>query len=298
MDQQDDGITRLTPTFLKNLLKSKKSYYMTPELNDALYLQFKGIRKIENLEEFTGLKSLYIESNEITKLEGLDKLGQLIGLYAQENCISEIEGLSALKSLKILNLSSNQIRKITGLEGLANLESLRISGNFIGKNGIDDVIGLLSASSIKTLDISKNYITEPKVVTEVFAKLPNLGILYLQGNDITNEIKNYRKSMIVTLRGLKRLDDMPVFDEDRRYADAFMRGGLKEEREERAKVKKEKEEIDKKNDEEFNKLIEGAKVGYISTLKTKEEKQCEKNQDEVPELESCDPVEKMTADNL
>jgi hypothetical protein len=48
---------RLTKEFLKKLLKSDfKFYYSTPYLNDCLYLHYKGFSKIENLEEFTGLK--------------------------------------------------------------------------------------------------------------------------------------------------------------------------------------------------------------------------------------------------
>jgi dynein assembly factor 1, axonemal len=48
---------RITKEFLKKLLKSDfKFYYTTPYLNDCLYLHYKGFNKIENLEEFTGLK--------------------------------------------------------------------------------------------------------------------------------------------------------------------------------------------------------------------------------------------------
>lgn len=65
---------RLTKEFLKKLLKSDhRFYYSTPYLNDCLYLHYKGFVKIENLEEFTGLKVLYIEGNGIGKIEGLEK---------------------------------------------------------------------------------------------------------------------------------------------------------------------------------------------------------------------------------
>ena len=52
---------RLTKDFLKNLLKTDfKHYYTTPYLNDSLYIHYKGFSKIENLEEFTGLKVIFI----------------------------------------------------------------------------------------------------------------------------------------------------------------------------------------------------------------------------------------------
>ena len=40
-----------------------KKYYRTPELNEKLYLHFKGFGKMQNLEQFTNLKCLYFEGN-------------------------------------------------------------------------------------------------------------------------------------------------------------------------------------------------------------------------------------------
>lgn len=45
--------------------------------------------------------------------------------------------------------------------------------------------------------------------------------------------------MIHRIPTLKYLDDKPVFEEERRYVEAFFRGGLEAEREERRKYKKE-----------------------------------------------------------
>jgi len=61
----------LTKEFLKKLLrKDFKIYYSTPYLNDCLYLHYKGFDKVENLEEFTGLKVIYLEGNGLGKIEG------------------------------------------------------------------------------------------------------------------------------------------------------------------------------------------------------------------------------------
>jgi dynein assembly factor 1 len=77
---------------------------------------------------------------------------------------------------------------------------------------------------------------------EVFQKLPTLKVLYLHNNEITKKIPNYRKAVIAKLTKLTYLDDRPVIDEDRRNAEAFSRGGWDAEREERDKIKKEKDE--------------------------------------------------------
>lgn len=61
--------------------------------------------------------------------------------------------------------------------------------------------------------------------------------------------------MIIRLKGLKYLDDRPVFPEERRFCEAFARGGLEEERKERALYKKEKEEEHMRNHMQFREMI-------------------------------------------
>lgn len=60
----------MTLAYLKQLCKEQK-VYQTPELNDILYLHFKGFSKIENLDLYTGLKSLWLEGNGISKIENI-----------------------------------------------------------------------------------------------------------------------------------------------------------------------------------------------------------------------------------
>ena len=65
--------------------------------------------------------------------------------------------------------------------------------------------------------------------------------------------------MIAQLPTLKYLDDRPVFDEDRLFAEAFQRGGFEEERNERDRFKKEKDEKHWKNHEAFQEMITQAR---------------------------------------
>lgn len=162
---EENGKKRMTKEFLKKLLRSDiKLYYTTPYLNDILYLHYKGLDEIENLEEFTGLKCLYMEGNGkvfefsdslrilpicekgwkisdkiilefapyslgFTKLQGLEKQEDLRCLYIHENLIKKIENIDHLKKLVSLNLTDNFIEKIENLENNPELETLTIKRN-------------------------------------------------------------------------------------------------------------------------------------------------------------------------
>jgi dynein assembly factor 1 len=89
--------------------------------------------------------------------------------------------------------------------------------------------------------------------------MPRLAVLYLNGNDVCKKIKNYRKVLTARIPTLKYLDDRPVFDDDRRYAEAFSRGGIEEERKERDVIKKEKDDDHRRNHEAFKEMIRKAK---------------------------------------
>ena len=67
----------------------------------------------------------------------------------------------------------------------------------------------------------------------ILKQMKSLAVLYLQNNPICKKIPNYRKTLISSLEKLKYLDDRPIFEDDRRYAEAFAEGGLDREREER-----------------------------------------------------------------
>lgn len=57
-------------------------------------------------------------------------------------------------------------------------------------------------------------------------KMPNLAVVYLQNNRFNKKIAHYRKTLISKMTNLKYIDDKPVFDDERRYAQAWARGGV------------------------------------------------------------------------
>lgn len=92
------------------------------------------------------------------------------------------------------------------------------------------------------MDIANNYLEKNEdELLSIFSNMPNLKVLYLHGNEITRNIKNYRKLLINTLKNLTYLDNRPVDEGDRLGSEAFFRSGLDEERKVREEYRKSKD---------------------------------------------------------
>ena len=68
--------------------------------------------------------------------------------------------------------------------------------------------------------------------------MPDIAVVYLQNNLFNKKIAHYRKVLITKLPNLKYIDDKPIFEDEKRYAEAWQRGGLQEEKLEREKYRK------------------------------------------------------------
>mmetsp|Transcript_88044 Transcript_88044/g.184006 ORF Transcript_88044/g.184006 Transcript_88044/m.184006 type:complete len:489 (-) Transcript_88044:168-1634(-) len=250
------GATDMSKAELKKIIDSdRRMYYRTEELNDKLYIHYKGWREICGLEGWTGLRALYAECNAFDKIQGLQMCRNLRSLFLSENCIKKIEGLENCTELWSLNLSNNFIERIEGLGNLKKLNTLTIAKNKLGMEGVDD-LAELAGSSISSLDVQDNKIWDPDVLPEVFAQMKELRVLYLKGNPCSKKIPNYRKSITVYCEDLTYLDDRPVFPDDRRAADAFNKGGLEEERAERRRIKEEANQKHDANMKAFQDMID------------------------------------------
>lgn len=224
----------------------KKGLYETPEYNDSLYLNYEGFSSITNLEPYVNIKSLFLEGNIITKIENISHLKSLRGLYLQNNLIKTISNLDGLNEINTLDLSNNQIKKLENISHLKNLETLNLENNLISNT--DDLREIVNNESIITLNLSGNNIKTEQdgmALMKLLGDLPNLKSLYLKGNKFLNEMNFYRKYTISTIRSLTFLDDRPVFENERRLNDAWIRGGAVAEDKEKKLIKMEK--IEKRN---------------------------------------------------
>lgn len=188
-----------------------------------------------------------------------------------------------MTNLYQVNLSDNMLTAVEGLENLEVLDTLYLKRNRIGRNGIEDLKGLLDCPTLTTIDLQNNQIEDPACLEEIFMKMPNLKVLYLQNNPVCKKINYYRKTIIAAIPTLRYLDDRPVFEDDRRNADAFARGGIEEERKERQIMKKEKDDKHMKHHLAFKEMMADARKKRKEALDQKEAAEGAQNDDESDE---------------
>lgn len=196
--------------------------YESPELNEKLYLHFRGFRKIENLEPYVNCKALWLESNGFEKIEGLDTLTELRCLYLSKNLLPRIEGLSCLINLTILDLSHNRLTKLENLSCCPKLQTLNVSRNSF--TSVESLAHLLECPSVENIDLTHCNIPADETIFEnVLTKVTPMMNLAITGNELT-KIPSFRKRLIVALPKLHYLD-RPIDELERLRSEAYMAAG-------------------------------------------------------------------------
>ncbi len=136
----------------------------------------------------------------------------------QHNCLASLEGIENAPALVSLNVSNNSLAALDELAACPALSSLVAEHNHL--ETLDALQGLLACPELHTLDLQNNNIGDPALL-DMLRRMPALRCLYLKGNPVVGKIPSYRKALICALPGLTYLDDRPVFEEERRCAQAW-----------------------------------------------------------------------------
>lgn len=150
---------------------------------------------------------------------------------------------------------------------------MNLKGNYL--QSADDIRHVLQVPSITVLDIQKNKIDQVEIVS-ILADMPNLKVLYLQGNDVVKKIPQYRKTIISKCKKLTYLDDRPIFEDERRRVQAWgiameessgdTKFALEAERAEMAKIRQEKKDKEALNFQMFEDMIKKGKQSRDNAL--------------------------------
>ena len=267
----------MTPRVLQQICRSL-SLYQTAELNDKLYLHYKGFTRIAHLEPYTQLKVLYLEGNALSSLQGLEAQQQLRALYVQENSLEAIDSLCALPQLSTLNASTNFIAALPSewqlVDRLPALHSLTLQSNRFAS--VESLSSLRAHPQLAVLDLQHNRLgslvdaslsaeqqaaaaeLDFAALLSLLGSLPQLRVLYLLGNALLARLPSYRKRTLAALPQLTYLDERPVGDEERRMVTAWQRGGLEAEREEKGRMRAEERAKERRQWELFDKLVNDA----------------------------------------
>ena len=242
---------------LLNEVIKKNNLYITPHLNEVLYLQFLGITKIKNLSPFVNLMSLWLNNNAITVIEGLDELVNLKSLNLAHNLIEKISGLDKLDKLDTLVLSHNYISQIEGLSGCKCLTTLQLDYNKL--RSPESLRNLSEVPSLQALNVNNNMIESPDFIDSIKG-LKNLSVLRMIGNDVIKRVNEYKRKLMIQFPHLKYLDDAPIEEHERRLLSAWISGGEEAEAKEKELIQKEKEQKHEENMKEYEDLINQGRI--------------------------------------
>jgi len=198
--------------------------YLMPNLNDRLYLQGQGYRKIENLDEYSALRALWLDSNAIHTIENLDGLRDLQDLYLRQNSLRDLKGLEQLTALETVDVSANFIGSLGDLSSLTKMKTLMCSHCNLKK--LADIETVASLPNLRTLDLSFNKLQcveaqRPEEIVRFLEKCNALTNLNMEGNPVVQQIPSWRMCVVSRLQRLEVLDGMPVTEADRRGANMW-----------------------------------------------------------------------------
>lgn len=197
--------------------QDKLKYDNDAQINIA-YLNNKNLKKIPMIEDRNNVKIIYLNSNKINKIENLKTCYNLKELFLQNNKIKVIENLP--NTLIKLDLSNNFISNLTGIESAFRLVWINLENN-----NIKIISPVNRLCNITELYCANNLINNFDDCCKL-GKLKNLEILDISGNEVVNNTKNFRITMVYYCPNLKFLNRDIVNLKEKNVSMEFFTGKL------------------------------------------------------------------------
>jgi hypothetical protein len=261
---------RMSREYLRRLCIQRKMYEHDLSLNEILYFQHQGFKSIENLDIFQNCVCLFLNNNCISSIDHLSfrSVRGLRQLYLNSNTIDRLamDAFSHNPQLEYLNLSHNKLKTAVVL-------SPRLATMIIANNLISDLNQMLPLPpSLETLDFSGNPVRlehEDAIIT--FAQTHFASLKQLCTPDL--DTPHFRRRMTLALPQLMALDNFPITSEDRKLADAWLRGDEQAARKEISETKRNAMQAVLEN---FRKFQEDGVKTYEHIRRVKEENEMNK----------------------
>jgi Leucine-rich repeat (LRR) protein len=257
----DDPYTVVTTELVKAITDVQGSDIYWDDLT-SLCLRDKSLKSLHNLDAHcTRVEKLDVSSNALIQLDGIPSFvrqlnassNQLVSLTSwahlmhlqyldiSNNNLESLDGLGHLIHLRELRVDNNRVRKLDGISDLDGLITLSARNNVIGEvnlehfrfgrvvdldlsdNQISSIRGLEGMSSLRTLKLNKNPMSQAFSVTTAMPRLKHLSLSScgLMSLDVTHfphlrtlEVDNNSLTSIAGLGELKKLDLLSMCAQD------------------------------------------------------------------------------------
>jgi len=186
-----------------------------------LNLDSTNLSTMEQLNGFSHVVSLSLRQNKIHRVQGLEECPSLVELYLGGNALSTLRTSSPTAAqLLILDASDNKLVSLKGVELYSRLEIVYVTGN-----DICDISGVTGLKHVKEIFLALNSVPKRLHHLKYFSELPNLVVLDLRANSLT-ENNEYRRHVLFHLPALGYLDGQSVTGEEVEDAKRFFAGRL------------------------------------------------------------------------
>ncbi|RHY03339.1 hypothetical protein DYB36_000552 [Aphanomyces astaci] len=202
-DKEEDKLDEEAMLLAKAMALSMSTQDTSPRRVHTVS-QDKSLDSLDPLRSFPHVMFVNVSKNSLTDVsEALAALEFLVSVNLSENQLTTVPKFNHA-FLKDVDLSKNQLTSLQDAEG-KSIVALKLNGN-----QLTSIDGLANFTSLKSVELARNHIDAISLATD----MPNVDHVVLVRNSVT-ELDSYRLDLLLLLPRIKKLDGIPVTDDER-----------------------------------------------------------------------------------